>query len=694
MVPMNEESQTSIALQPAQWGDTVLKTFPNTTCLSNKVHNMVCRLGFEIQCSYDIERLLSQDNEVCWISLTDHLSYKPSGQLDFAECVRQLGPVCEAVHLYLTSLSSEVFDVQFQGFFQWTDNAELFLNTLAVLKSLDGAKISLSLMKITSCLEHSLGDVFLMLGKECPFLLRDLLASLELANIFSQSVMDVLRVFIGSPESLNLRNILWHGFASSSEIPPKYCSMLLLLTAGLGQILKTYLCRTNSLLVHRPYFAFYSQKDVFVFPDITNEMLSVAEKLVKKSKFVLKHMVPLWIEALTAFRQDRYADSAVLLLPQLETGLRLIFITVNKCPERILTAESAILYTTFDEILAKRLNAHSENLVPKILGEAAMEFLWDFLNHPEGPRVRDHLSHGEIQLSEFPKQIANQLLGFSIALLYKHTDKEDNPIKEISLLYPLIDAVEHYRSRFHPISLLQKQVLECSESLQKLPLLPSPTLDQPQHNEVLDDIAEAGELFNQEIIHILSLLPLQEECCFDDVDSWLITEKWFSTMKELCNTHIRTLYCNRSVLEAVGVLRKVSAQCHLVSKNVISALELRYEQWLNKTLRSRQRQNYIRMLSFIKILTPVLRLIVTLVSMDMSDIHAISEKTSLVYQEYLKYIKSLLQYTENMATCTSIEKNLWDKAIELTRKILLKIRLFHEKQNSSQVMKDTDQDNL
>lgn len=35
----------------------------------------------------------------------------------------------------------------------------------------------------------------------------------------------------------------------------------------------------------------------------------------------------------------RYADSVILLLPQLEAGLRLLFTTTNKCPNRLLTAE-------------------------------------------------------------------------------------------------------------------------------------------------------------------------------------------------------------------------------------------------------------------------------------------------------------------------------------------------------------------
>ncbi|MEE6475427.1 hypothetical protein FKM82_010746 [Ascaphus truei] len=599
------------------------ETFPVTTCLSPTVHHMVCNLGFEIEVSYDIRRVLCEDNRVCWKTLSDTISYIASGErLDYVQSVRLLGPLCEAVHTHLSSLSSDVFKEQFGWCFYWTNNAELFLSTLAVLQSLDGTQISLSLMKVTSCLERSLGDVYLMIGKDCPFLLRDLLASAELAEVFSPPVMDVLRVFLGSPESLNLRNILWHGFASPYEIPPKYCSMLILLTAGLGQLLKTYLAQTASSLEHRPYFVFHDLQELHVFPDLNDEALSMAEKLVNKSTFVLQHMTPFWTEAIIAFRQGRYADCAILLLPQLETGLRLIFTTVNKCPHRMLTAESSTLYTTFDEVLAKQLNSDSDNQVPLTLGEPAMEFLWDFLNYQEGPRVRDHLSHGEIQCSEFPREMANELLSFSVVLLCKHLDQEDVLIK----------------------------VLDCSESLQRWTLLHSPPLDHAQQVPGLEDMAE----FSHETAHILGLLPFQEDVDSlhsEDLDSWLLTDKWINTMTELCSKRIRTLYCHRWVLEAVGVLRKVSTQCHLVSNNIISASELRFEQWLNKTLRSRQRQNYLRMLS--------------------------------------RHIKSVLQYTENLAIYTSLEKNRWDESIELTRRILLKIRLFYEKHKSSHIIKDS-----
>lgn len=52
------------------------------------------------------------------------------------------------------------------------------------------------------------------------------------------------------------------------------------------------------------------------------------------------------------------------------------------------------------------------------------EFLWDFLNHQEGPRIRDRLSHGEINLKEFPREVANQIVAFAITLVCRFSDED------------------------------------------------------------------------------------------------------------------------------------------------------------------------------------------------------------------------------------------------------------------------------
>ncbi|XP_063581194.1 endoplasmic reticulum membrane-associated RNA degradation protein isoform X11 [Pongo abelii] len=626
---------------------------PITTCLSPSVYDIICNLGFQLRENCDINSIVTQNGEVCWKTITDCVSYTESEQgLDYWGSVRLLGPVCEAVHSHFLSLTKGQFEIRYAPWFQWTSFPELFPEVFDALESLQSPAISLSLMKLTSCLERALGDVFLLIGKECPFLLRDLLASEELAQVFSQSVMNVLKVFVGSPCGLNLRNVLWHGFASPEEIPPKYCSMMILLTAGLGQLLKSYLQNTKLTLAHRSFITLTNLEDLIVFPDVTYEVLSVLEEVMTKSAFILKIMLPYWEVALVKFKSHRFADCAILLLTQLETGLRNVFATLNRCPKRLLTAESTALYTTFDEILAKHLNDGKINQLPLFLGEPAMEFLWDFLNHQEGPRIRDHLSHGEINLHEFSKETTNQLLAFSVVLLLRFVD-------------------EGLLSVF--------KVLSCEESIRVWALLPFPE-ELTREAVRLEDNSETNgchSLITKMTDELYHHMP-ENHCVLKDLDH-LPTETWPQLLRELCSTPVPTLFCPRIVLEVLVVLRSIGKQCHRVSSQVTVASELRHRQWVERTLRSRQRQNYLRMWSSIRLLSPVLSLILLLIALELVNIHAVCGKNAHEYQQYLKFVKSILQYTENLVAYTSYEKNKWNETINLTHTALLKIWTFSEK---------------
>ncbi|XP_023370424.1 endoplasmic reticulum membrane-associated RNA degradation protein isoform X2 [Otolemur garnettii] len=643
---------------------------PITTCLSPSVHDMICKLGFEGRDDCDISSIVAQHGEVCWRKITGCVSYYSDQSLDYRGTVKMLGPVCAAVHSHLLSLTKVQFEVGYTPWLQWTSFPELFAEIFDGLKSLQSPAISLGLMKLTSCLERALGDVFLLVGKECPFLLRDLLASEELAEVFGQSVMNVLKVFLGSPRGLNLRNILWHGFVSPQEIPPKYCSMMVVLTAGLGQLLENYLQQTKLTFTPRSYVTLTNFEDLIVFPDVTHEVLLVLEEVMTKSTFILEIMSPYWEIAVTTFKAHRFADCAMLLLTQLETGLRRVFTTVNKCPQRLLTAE----------ILAKHLNDGKINQLPLFLGEPAMEFLWDFLNHQEGPRIRDRLSHGEINLRDFPKVVTNQLLAFSLVLSLRFVDEDLlSAFQEKAEIKLLIGLTEGYVSRCHPVSQLKKQVLRCEESIGAWPLLLGP--EEPvQEAARLVDNSETNacySLITKIMCELHQHMPESPHMLRDA--GKLPAERWPQVLGRLCSTPIPTLFCPRAVLEVVAVLRRISTQCQQVSSQVILSLELRHRKWVERTLRSRQRQNYLRMLSSVRLLSPMLSLILLLVTLELVNIHVVHGKTACECQQYLKFLKWILQYTENLVAYTSCEKNKWNETVSLTYTVLLKIWTFSEK---------------
>ncbi|XP_019807228.2 endoplasmic reticulum membrane-associated RNA degradation protein isoform X7 [Tursiops truncatus] len=597
---------------------------PITTCLSPSVYDTICNLGFEARENCDISSIVTQNGEVRWMTITDSVVYTESAQgLDYGGSVRLLGPVCQAVHLHLSSLTKGQFETRYSSGFQWTGVPELFPEMFDALGSLQSLAISLSLMKLTSCLERALGDVYLLIRKECPFLLRDLIASEELSQVFGQSVMDVLKVFVGSPRGLNLRNVLWHGFAAPQEIPPKYCSMMILLTAGLGQLLKGYLQQTKFTLAHRPFITLTSLEDLIVFPDVTYEVLSVLEEVMKKSTFILKIMLPYWEVALLNFKSHRFADCAILLLVQLETGLRKVFATVNKCPKRLLTAESTALYTTFDEILAKHLNDGKINQLPLFLGEPAMQ--------------------------------------------------------EKAAVRALVSIAEAYGARCHPVSQLKKQVLSCERSIGVWPLLPLPegSEREAQRSEGNSEINACHSLITEIVAELCHHVP--ETHRVPHASEHLRPEEWPQLLRELCSIPVRTLFCPRAVLEVLAVLRKIGAHCCRVCGQVAACAELRRRQWEDRSLRSRQRRNYLRLVHSIKLLFPMLYLILLLIALELVNIHVVLGKNTSEYQQYLRFLKSVLQYTENLAAYTSQDKNKWDEAVNLTQVALLKIWTFSEK---------------
>ena len=50
-----------------------------TTCLSPPVHYVICRLGFEKKDTYDISNILSENSEVRWQAVAEHVCYLESG---------------------------------------------------------------------------------------------------------------------------------------------------------------------------------------------------------------------------------------------------------------------------------------------------------------------------------------------------------------------------------------------------------------------------------------------------------------------------------------------------------------------------------------------------------------------------------------------------------------------------------------
>ncbi|KAL6074408.1 hypothetical protein QOT17_004135 [Balamuthia mandrillaris] len=175
--------------------------------------------------------------------------------------------------------------------------------------------------------------------------------------------------------------------------------------------------------------------------------------LFERSWFVLPQRVDLWKEATQewfAIRQEQCKDDEedtttevseellqhrhhrclVLLLPQLEHGIRQVFVRVNNCPDRILTAEPATHYTTLDLLLSEKLEDGQPNLLCNEFGAPLMHALLDLFERAEGPRLRIKMN-------------------------------EHSPLAEKCLWW--IEK-RPYISFFHPVSFLHRKTLQCREA--------------------------------------------------------------------------------------------------------------------------------------------------------------------------------------------------------------------------------------
>ncbi|CAH1792843.1 unnamed protein product, partial [Owenia fusiformis] len=88
----------------------------------------------------------------------------------------------------------------------------------------------------------------------------------------------------------------------------------------------------------------------------------------------------------------------------------------------------------------------------------------DYLVYPEGVRFRDRLSHGQFDLSTIGQHVAASILAISLTTAARFLPEDANVTKSDTLA-SLISDMNCYESRFHPISLLKRDILDAGHQL-------------------------------------------------------------------------------------------------------------------------------------------------------------------------------------------------------------------------------------
>jgi len=608
-----------------------------------------------------------KDGFIEWSLLSSKLLSSVNSREDNIHQVHVLAPAFHEIYHFYTAISQNDFERKFSQYFKWTVEPSMMLRCFDIVQLDTGTAVNHALLIITSILERSLGDVVLLCATHCPCLLRDLLMMKELQDLLSHTVVQLLQTLMGPPLSLNLRNVVWHGFPRPGELDVQYVHALLCVTASIGKLLEGQQIRE---IPHRQMLEITVPT---LFSDIDLTDLNVVFQLFAHSTFIAPSVGQFWHLTLELYASCRYGECVVVLLPQLELALRRVFVAVNQCSDRILTAENTVLYTTLDEILDKFLPDGSENQLLSTIGKPYMTLLLDCFHYAHGPRIRDHISHGEVLLTNVSKDMALHLICVGMALASKFCSP-DFMKENIELLQSICSRADNYESVYHPISLVKQQTFLAARSLSLWHTMPQPAMD------------DKGAGFTKDAMDKTQLIQTQTESAYRAVENYvtvlsaehkidksncyqLLVMDAFSAEveKSLRSSQINTLYrYHNSTLptreeEILRLLLRMGKLCVHISEQILDVAENRHRQWQAKQLRSRQRINYKRFLTSIVSISTTLRLIIVIILITVKVLDALKHETVKQWR-LVKLFKHVQQFCENMLNYTRTDVNKWDEA--------------------------------
>ena len=342
--------------------------------------------------------------------------------------------------------------------FAWTSTPSFWMMQCAQFKRNDAIETTVALRYVTAELEHSLKQ---LLPAPVPPLLAQVCESASLVQLFGPTVCCVLSLLLGYPTGLNVRNLSWHGFLSvTDEHPRDILGALLAVVASLGPRLESArkttsappstpqqcACEPSRLKDPSPFFNYCSQE--------LSHATFCTSRLVCASRGSLACLS----RALSLYSKRDCYSALVLIWPEIERLCRIRFVSTNDEPCERLAPAKGTLFTTFDEMFASR----QDNLFLHSLSRGTRELFFDLHSAPNGPRIRDTLSHGmrrNIQSGaegggegDLGETLAAQSLALVSALVL---DDSCEPL-----------CVSAYRSHLHPASLLRCAAQACRQSVE------------------------------------------------------------------------------------------------------------------------------------------------------------------------------------------------------------------------------------
>ena len=302
-----------------------MTNFVNTdTCLSPNVKKM-----FDSSFPIDHSAINSSyfESDVLKINFDKILHHFVNSSNE--DCILSLMPAFQSIHLHFNKYLESVPNAQdrIEERTVWTSHPTLVkisskLYHLDTINKTNDAVIQ-NLLVLTSVLERSLGNILITSGKvkHVPALLRDLLCEAELELTLGPGCVRMMKLLVGCPRTLNLRNIVWHGFAFPGEIHPMFVTMILLLLTSIGERLKSSQLRLNKRIPTSDW----RLGELIQFPRVSpihQFKKRDLEKMMAGSEIFFKRNIPPFLRIFSLMSGGQPGAAIVLLLPMMETMMR------------------------------------------------------------------------------------------------------------------------------------------------------------------------------------------------------------------------------------------------------------------------------------------------------------------------------------------------------------------------------------
>uniref|UniRef100_A0A6B2L0F7 DUF4209 domain-containing protein n=1 Tax=Arcella intermedia TaxID=1963864 RepID=A0A6B2L0F7_9EUKA len=531
---------------------------------------------------------------------------------------------------------------------------------------------------LSSFFERFLCDVLNTVapGKEVPKLLKEVLQTEELSSFFGEDLLYLVKIMVGPPQGLNLRNMVWHGFIrENSELKGCYVSFLFVLMMTCSHYVKV----TKKMeFIKKPLLSLNrmeeTEYDFGLGPKLnggfTTDDFNHMTTIFSRTYFILPGRLKHFIYALYLFKNQQYYDFLTVLLPHFEHSLRCVFgcVNLNLPAQVVVGAESSAHFTTLDlfikektevECIPQEQQQHN-NLIQE-MGPNFINLLWDLFTHVKGPRIRDRISHGEVYSNTITYILAEKVLLACIYCAVKYDLENTNNKKDKYLeglpesIRRALQYVDGYISVFHPKSLLQKKLKKGQKAFLKLiavvntfPLREEQGEDESKEGVVIFNRASKELALENELKSLNSSISLN---IHKHSTQTLFSDGEYTKEHNGGLLSLKTLFCSPNEMSLISAANKVAKYSIKMTEATILKITSLHEAVLAKTATKRRENSFYKALGYLDLFLELYRFLFLLCEKTL-------EPRKFIPLTETKFLARLESFGEH--SCGNLQENQWE----------------------------------